>query len=252
MGFKRLRFKLFHRADEGAIAPSPYVGRLALSLAFLREGGGAVKVSFQLAILDAAASYSVVSEELGGAIAPSPYVGRLALALAFLREGGGAVKVSFQLAILDAAPSYSVVSEELGGTIAPSSYVGRLALAFLREGGGVVKVSFELTLLGASASSSVVSEELGSEGCEKMLGSGTMTEESAVVDVRGVRTGWYKECRPDDELVSGTRTLYRERGSVWVSIFGLASTPLCGPTRGACALTGVVRVGSDCDGEDAE
>jgi len=122
----------------------------------------------------------------------------------------------------------------------------------LREGGGVVKESFELAILDATASSSVVSEELGSGGCEKMLGGGTMTEESAVVDVRGIRTGWYKECRPDDELLSGTGTLYRERGPVWVGNFGFATTPLGGPISGACALTGVVRVGSDCDGEDTD
>jgi hypothetical protein len=115
-------------------------------------------------------------------------------------------------------------------------------------------VSFELAILDVTASSSVVSEELGSGGCEKMLGGGTMTEESAVVDVRGIRTGccWYKECRPDDELVSGTGTLYRERGSAWVGNFGLARIPLGGPASGAWALTRVVRVGSDCDGEDTE
>ena len=38
------------------------MGRLALAL--LREGGGVVKVPFELAILDATASSSVVSEEL--------------------------------------------------------------------------------------------------------------------------------------------------------------------------------------------
>jgi len=126
-----------------------------------------------------------------------------------------------------------------------------LALAFLREGGGVVKVSFELAILDATASSSsVVSEELGSGGCEKMLGGGTMTEESAVVDVTGMRTGWYEECRPEDELVSGTGTPYRERGSVWVGSLGLATTPLDGPAGAACALTGVAR--DDCDGEDTK
>ena len=91
-----------------------------------------------------------------------------------------------------------------------------------------------------------------------MLGGGTMMEESAVVDVRGIRTGWlvptgwYKECRPDDELVSGTGTLYRERESVWVGNFGFARTPLGEPASGTCALTGVVRVGNGCDGEDTE
>jgi hypothetical protein len=65
-----------------------------------------------------------------------------------------------------------------------------LDLVLLREGGGVVKESFELVILDATASSSsVVSEELGSAGCEKMLGGGTMPEESAVVDVTGIRTG---------------------------------------------------------------
>jgi len=136
------------------------------------------------------------------------------------------------------------------GGVGAASYVGRLtlALAFLREGGGVVKVSFELAILDATASSSsVVSEELGSGGCEKMLGGGTMTEESAVVDVRGIRTGWYNESRPEDELVSGTGTPYRERGSAWV---GFVTIPL-GPASATCALTGVMRDGG-CDGEDTE
>jgi hypothetical protein len=128
-----------------------------------------------------------------------------------------------------------------------------LALVFLREeGGGVVKVSFELAILDATASSSVVSEELGSGGCEKMLGGGTMTEESAVVDETGIRTGWYKDCRPDDELVSGTGTPYIERGSAWVGNWGFAATPLGGPAGAAYAPTGVERDGSDCDGEDME
>lgn len=111
----------------------------------------------------------------------------------------------------------------------------------MREGGGVVKVSFELAILDATASSSVVSEELGSGGCEKMLGGGTMTEESAVVDETGIRTGWYNECRPEDELVSRTGTPYRDRGSVWATL-GSA----------ACALPGVVRDGSGCDEEDTD
>lgn len=108
-----------------------------------------------------------------------------------------------------------------------------------------MKVSFELAILDATASSSVVSEELGSGGCEKILGGGTMTEESAVVDVRGIRIGWYKECRPDDELVSGTGTPYR----VWVGNLGLATTPLGGTAGVVYALRGVER---DCDGEDME
>lgn len=75
-------------------------------------------------------------------------------------------------------------------------------------------MSFELAILDATASSSVVSEELGS-GCEKMLGGGTMMEDPAVVDETGTRTGcWYKDCRPDDELASGTGTPYIERRSV--------------------------------------
>ena len=91
-----------------------------------------------------------------------------------------------------------VVGYSCPGGVGAASYVGRLALAlalaFLREGGGVERVSFELAILDATASSSVVSEELGSAGCEKMLGGGTMTEESAVVDETGIRTGcWYKE-----------------------------------------------------------
>jgi hypothetical protein len=49
----------------GGVGAASYVGRLVLALAFLREGGGVVKESFELAILDATASSSVVSEELG-------------------------------------------------------------------------------------------------------------------------------------------------------------------------------------------
>jgi len=125
-------------------------------------------------------------------------------------------------------------------------------LAFLREGGGVVKVSFELAILDATASSSsVVSEELGSGGCEKMLEGGTITEESAVVDVSGMRTGWYKESRPEDELASGTGTPYKVRGSVWVDSLGLAATP-GEPVGAACALPGSARDCSDCDGEETE
>lgn len=135
--------------------------------------------------------------------------------------------------------------------VGAASYVGRLALVlvFLREGGGVERVSFELAMLDATASSSVVSEELGSGGCEKILAGGTMTEESAVVDETGIRTGWYNDCRPEDELASGTGTPYRERGSLWV---GFATTPPGGPASAACALTGVIRGGSGCDGEDTE
>jgi hypothetical protein len=82
-----------------------------------------------------------------------------------------------------------------------------------------------------------------------MLAGGTMTEESAVVDEMGIRTGWCNESRPEDELASGTGTPYRERGSVWV---GFATTPLGGPASAACALTGVMRDGNGCDGEDTE
>jgi hypothetical protein len=85
-----------------------------------------------------------------------------------------------------------------------------------------------------------------------MLGGGTMTEEPAVVDERGTRTGWYEDCRPDDELVSGTGTPYKERRSVWVGNLGFATTPLGGPAGAVYAPTGVERDGSDCDGEDME
>ena len=51
------------------------------------------------------------------------------------------------------------------------------------------------------------------------------------------------------ELESGTVTPYRGRGTVWVSICRLTSTPFGGPARGACEVTGLVGVGSDCDGE---
>jgi len=123
-----------------------------------------------------------------------------------------------------------------------------LGLGLLRGGGGVVKESSELVILDATSSSSS-SEELDSGDREKMLGGGTLMGESAVVDVRGVRTGWYKEGRSEDELASGTGTPYRERGSVWVGNLGLATTPLA---CAACALTGVTRDGSDRDGEDTE
>jgi hypothetical protein len=101
-----------------------------------------------------------------------------------------------------------------------------LALAFLLDGGGVESVSFELVILDATASSSSVSEELGSFGCEKRLAGGTMTDESpvAVVDDSGMRTELFKECRPEEELVSGTGTLYRARGSN----LGLATAPFVG------------------------
>ena len=111
-------------------------------------------------------------------------------------------------------------------------------------------MSFELAGLDATTSSSLISEELGSGGCEKMLGGGTMTEGPAVVDERGIRTGRYKDSRrPEDELASGMGTPYRERGSVWV---GFAMTLLGGPASAACALTGVMRDGNGCDGEDTE
>jgi hypothetical protein len=77
----------------------------------------------------------------------------------------------------------------------------------LLDGGGVESVSFELARLDATASSSSVSEELGSGGCEKRLAGGTMTDDSAVVDDGGMRTELCKECRPEEELVSGTGTL---------------------------------------------
>jgi len=94
------------------------------------------------------------------------------------------------------------------GATGAASYIGRLgflALCFLLDGGGVESVSFELARLDATASSSSVSDELGSFGCEKRLAGGTMTE-SAVVDDAGMRT---EECRPEEELVSGTGTPYR-------------------------------------------
>lgn len=91
------------------------------------------------------------------------------------------------------------------------------------NGGGVERVSFELARLDATASSSSVSEELGSAGCEKRLAGGTMTEESAVVDVTGMRTGLRKESRPEEELASGTGTLYSGRGSVCADSLGLVT-----------------------------
>jgi hypothetical protein len=93
------------------------------------------------------------------------------------------------------------------GGVGAASYAGGLVLdlaldlTFLREGGGVESVSFELARLDATASSSSVSEELGSFGREKRLAGGTMTEESAVVDDSGMRTGLCKE-RLEEELAS--------------------------------------------------
>lgn len=116
------------------------------------------------------------------------------------------------------------------GATGAASYVGRLAflaltLAFLLDGGGVESVSFELVRLDATASSSSVSEELGSFGCEKRLAGGTMTDDdSPVVDDSGMRTELCEECRPEEELVSGTGTLYRARGSN----LGLATAPFVG------------------------
>ena len=117
------------------------------------------------------------------------------------------------------------------GAIGAASYVGRrdlllVALGFLRDGGGVERVSFELARLDATASSSSVSDELGSFGCEKRLAGGTRTEESAVVDEGGICTGLCRECRPEDELVSGTGTLpYRARWSVCTGSLGLMTPP---------------------------
>jgi hypothetical protein len=88
-----------------------------------------------------------------------------------------------------------------------------LDLAFLREGGGVESVSFELARLDATASSSSVSEELETFGREKRLAGGTITEESAVVDDSGMRTGLCKE-RLEEELASWTGTPYSGRGFV--------------------------------------
>lgn len=118
------------------------------------------------------------------------------------------------------------------GATGAASYVGRLAflalalalaLAVLLDGGGVESVSFEPVILDATVSSSSVSEELGAR-CEKRLAGGTMTDESPVVDDSGMRTELCKECRPEEELVSGTGTLYRARGS----ILGLATAPFVG------------------------
>lgn len=106
------------------------------------------------------------------------------------------------------------------GASGAASYIGRLgflALCLLLDGGGVESVSFELARLDATASSSSVSDELGSFGCEKRLAGGTMTE-SAVVDDGGMRT---EERRPEEELVSGTGTPYRPRGSARADILGL-------------------------------
>lgn len=112
------------------------------------------------------------------------------------------------------------------GATGAASYAGRLCffgLCFLLDGGGVESVSFELARLDATASSSSVSEELGSGGCEKRLAGGTMTDDSPVVDDGGMRTELCKECRPEEELVSGTGTLYRARGSACADILGVVT-----------------------------
>jgi hypothetical protein len=109
------------------------------------------------------------------------------------------------------------------GVVGAASYLVRrdFLAGFLRDdGGGVERVSFELARLDATASSSSVSEELGSAGCEKRLAGGTMTEESAVVDVTGMRTGLCEESRPEEELLR-TGTLYSGRGSVCADSLGL-------------------------------
>jgi hypothetical protein len=49
----------------GCVGAVSYAGNLDLDLDFLREGGGVERVSFELARLDATASSSSVSEELG-------------------------------------------------------------------------------------------------------------------------------------------------------------------------------------------
>jgi hypothetical protein len=98
----------------------------------------------------------------------------------------------------------------------------------LLDGGGVESVSFELARLDATASSSSVSEELGSFGCEKRLAGGTMTDESPVVDDGRTRTELCKDIRPEEELASGTGTLYRARGSVCADILGLATVTFVG------------------------
>lgn len=112
------------------------------------------------------------------------------------------------------------------GAIGAASYAGRrdfLALGFLRdEGGGVESVSFELAILDLTASSSSVSDELSSFGCEKRLGGGTRTEDSPVVDEGGMCTGLFKDSRPEEELPSGTGTLYGARGSGCPDSLGLA------------------------------
>lgn len=112
-----------------------------------------------------------------------------------------------------------------------------MGLGFLRAGGGVERVSFERL----DATSSSVSDELGSLGREKRLAGGTITEESAVVDDSGMRTELCKECRPEEELASGTGTPYRGRVFMRGDSLGLEMTPLDG--------AGVVIGGGGCDGE---
>jgi hypothetical protein len=138
------------------------------------------------------------------------------------------------------------------GAIGAASYAGRrdfLELGFLRDeaGGGVESVSFELARLDLTTSSSSVSDELGSFGCEKRLGGGTRTEDSAVVDGAGMCTGLFKDSRPEEELPSGTGTLYRARGSGCPDSLGLVTAPFAradgieyGDVGNACCC---------CDGE---
>jgi len=129
-----------------------------------------------------------------------------------------------------------------------------LALGFLRDdGGGVESVSFELARLDATASSSSVSDELGSFGCEKRLAGGTMTDESAVVDDSGMCIPGLlckcKESRPEDELVSGTGTPYRARGSARADILGLVTPTFVRAAGVEYGDLGVVWDGGGCDGE---
>jgi hypothetical protein len=124
-----------------------------------------------------------------------------------------------------------------------------LDLGFLREGGGVERVSFELARLDATASSSSVSEELGSFGREKRLAGGNKTEESAVVDDSGMRTEFFKDCGPEEELASGTGTPYSGCEFMRGDSLGLATALLDGADGAAYGSSGVVRGNGGCDRE---
>lgn len=55
-----------------------------------------------------------------------------------------------------------------------------------------------------------------------------MTDESPAVDDGKTCTELCKDIRPEEELASGTGTLYRARGSVCADILGLATEPFVG------------------------